>query len=75
MYNVNFLAGWYQAAPKKIELAEHKDPTRCDLCVKPIEEGDHYNAGYDSHKMYIETCDHYDCTKWLKHSIRLRKGY
>lgn len=59
---------------KKKELQERKIPEKCVFCTKPIEEDDFYYLGYTRGHIYAETCDRYDCTKWLEQkSHRLRK--
>lgn len=65
---------WTQQANKnKAKRAEHKPPDKCAFCGRKIEEYDYFNAGYDEHKIYAETCDRIRCKQWLKWKVRRRK--
>ena len=65
---------WQQQQKKKAEEAKKwKPPEVCTFCNKKIEEGDYFNAGYDRHNIYAETCDHIHCKQWLEHKVRRKK--
>jgi hypothetical protein len=65
-------ASWW-AQKNKTKSKEYKPPEKCTFCSKKIEEGDYFNAGYDEHRIYAETCDHLYCKQWLKWKVRRKK--
>ena len=72
MYNANLFQNnwWNQQRNKK---KEYMPPEKCTFCNKKIEDGDHFHAGYDEHRIYAETCDDLKCHTWLKHKVRKKK--
>ena len=69
-YNPNW---WAQQQAKKKEKKEWTPPDKCTFCGRKIEDGAYFNAGYDEHKIYAETCDHIRCKQWLKWKVRRKK--
>jgi hypothetical protein len=65
---------WNLRQQQAKEATERKHPDKCVFCAKPINDEDFYYLGYTRGHIYAETCDSYDCTKWLEQkSHRLRK--
>jgi hypothetical protein len=56
------------------KVTERKAPEKCVFCGTDIKADDYYYLGYTEGHIYAETCDSYNCTKWLKQkSYKLRK--
>lgn len=75
MYGYN--ASWWAKhtnKKKKEEKKEYVPPNKCLVCGCEIKDGEFFNAGYDEHKIWLETCDEIICKQWIKWSVRKKKG-
>lgn len=66
-----FLNTWW--SQREEEKAKYKAPDSCTFCSNKIEDGDYFYAGYDDNRIYAETCDAFQCHKWLKWKARIRR--
>jgi hypothetical protein len=67
----NWGMAWW--APTKKKADSYKPPEKCVFCGTKIEDDDYFHAGYDEHRIYAETCDNFQCFKWLKWQVRKRR--
>ena len=71
-YNANWWSNYNKK--KKDEKKEYVPPNKCIVCSCEIKDGDWFNAGYDKHKIWLETCDKIRCKQWIEWKVRKKKG-
>jgi hypothetical protein len=73
MLGIN-LRGLWQLKMSAAKKDERKPPEKCVFCSVAIPAEGYYYLGYTKGHIYAETCDRYDCTKWLEQkSYKLKK--